>query len=93
MAGNILFNLKITDILYTYILGKTSSFKKLNLTNKDFRICVEIPIKAKSKKMTYTCLPSYERERIGGKKKVNPLKDGLLILSEIVKYFFKKNSI
>ncbi len=87
--GNVFFDLKITDILYTYILGKTSSFKKLDLKNNDFRICVEIPIKAKFKKMSYKCLPSYERERIGGKKKVNPLKDGLLILSEIVKYFFR----
>ena len=31
LAGNILFNLKITDILYTFILGKTSSFRNLNL--------------------------------------------------------------
>ena len=92
LSGNILFNLKITDILYTYILGKKSSFKNLNLSNFDFRICVEIPIKAKFKNMNYKCLSSYERERIGGKKKVNALKDGLLILSEIVKYFlrFKK---
>ena len=88
-AGNSLFNLKISDILYTFILGKTNSFKELNLSNGDFRICVEIPIKAKIKKMTYVCLPSFERERIGGKKKVNALKDGLLILSEIVKYFLK----
>ena len=89
LIGNILFNLKITDILYTFILGKTSSFKNLNLQNSDFRICVEIPIKAKFKNMKYLCLPSYERERIGGKKKVNALKDGLLILTEIVKYFFR----
>ena len=27
--------------------------------------------------------------RIGGKKKVNALKDGLLILIEIVKYFLR----
>ena len=87
--GNVFFDLKITDILYTYILGKTSSFKKLDLKNNDFRICVEIPIKAKFKKMSYKCLPSYERERIGGKKKVNALKDGLLILTEIVKYFLR----
>ena len=87
--GNILFNLKITDILFTYILGKTSSFKNLNLNNFDFRICVEIPIKAKFRKMNYICTPSFERERIGGKKKVNALKDGLLILSEIVKYFLR----
>ena len=90
LIGNVLFRLNITDILYTYILGKTSSLKKLNLMNHDFRICVELPIKAKLKKMTYSCLPSYERERIGGKKKVNALKDGLLILSEIVRYFFRK---
>ena len=89
--GNFLFKLKITDILYTFILGKTSSFKKLDLQNSDFRICVEIPIKSKSLKLRYICTPSYERKRIGGKKKVNPLKDGLLILIEIVKYFFKLN--
>ena len=87
--GNILFNLKITDILYTFIIGKTSSFKKLNLENSDFRICVEIPIKSKLYNLSYICCPSYERKRIGGKKKVNPLKDGLLILIEIVKYFLR----
>ena len=87
--GNFLFKLKISDILYTYILGKTSSFQKLDLKNYDFRICVEIPIRAKILNMEYSCIPSYERERIGGKKKVNAIKDGLLILSEIVKYFFK----
>ena len=87
--GNFLFKLKITDILYTYILGKTSSFKKLDLQNSDFRICVEIPIKSKTLELRYICTPSFERKRIGGKKKVNPLKDGLLILIEIVKYFFK----
>ena len=87
--GNFLFKLKISDILYTYILGRTSSFKKLDLKNYDFRICVEIPIKAKILNMEYFCIPSYERERIGGKKKVNAIKDGLLILSEIVKYFYK----
>tara|TARA_B100000900_G_scaffold367842_1_gene344631 strand:- start:1914 stop:2588 length:675 start_codon:yes stop_codon:yes gene_type:complete len=87
--GNFLFKLNITDILYTYILGKTSSFKKLNLQNSDFRICVEIPIKSKMLNFKYICTSSYERKRIGGKKKVNPLKDGLLILIEIVKYFLR----
>ena len=87
--GNFLFNLKISDILYTYILGKTSSFKDLKLKNFDFRICVEIPIKAKLQNMNYSCLPNYERNRIGGIKKVNALKDGFLILTEIVKYFLR----
>ena len=89
IVSNLLFNLKISDILFTYILGKTSSFKNLKLKNFDFRICVEIPIKAKLQNMNYTCLPSYERSRIGGKKKVNVLKDGFLIGTEILKYFLK----
>ena len=89
IASNFLFNLKISDILFTYILGKTSSFKNLKLKNFDFRICVEIPIKAKLQNMKYACLPSYERSRIGGKKKVNVLKDGFLIGIEILKYFLK----
>ena len=88
--GNIFFKLNISDILFTYILGKTESFKKLNLTNFDFRICVEIPIKAKNKNLYYDCIPSFERERIGGKKKVNAIKDGLFILSEMIKLYFKK---
>ncbi len=89
LLGNLLFNLKISDILYTYILGKTNSFKKLNLESYDFRLCVEIPIKAKRNNFDYMTAPSYERNRIAGKKKVNALKDGFLILLGILKYFFK----
>ena len=61
-VGNLLYNLNITDILYTYILAKSSSLKKLKLGNGDFRICVELPIKAKFSNFKYVCLPSH-RER------------------------------
>ena len=90
LTGNLFFKLSITDILYTYILGKSASFKKLNLKNHDFRICVELPIKANRLGLRYTSLPSHERSRIGGKKKVNALKDGFLILIEMISLFFKK---
>ena len=49
--GNLFFRLNLSDILYTYIIGKTSSFKSLTLNYNDFRICVEIPIRAKRRKM------------------------------------------
>ena len=88
--GNFLFDLKISDILYTYILGKTISFKKMKLESKDFRLCVEIPIKAKKMKLKYLCLPSYERCRIAGVKKVNAIKDGFLILLGILSFIGKK---
>ena len=86
--GNILYKLEISDILFTYILGKTDSFKQLNLFYNDFRLCVEIPIKAKRKGLKYTSIPCFERNRIGGKKKVNAIIDGFLILLAILKFIF-----
>lgn len=88
--GNIFFSLEITDILYTYVMGKTNSFNNLNLQSSDFTICVEFPIKAKRKGYNLGITPSYERSRIGGKKKVNAFKDGLLILFKMISMFFKK---
>ena len=87
--GNILFSLKITDILYTYLMGKTSSHKSLNIQSNDFRYCVELPIKMQLAKMRYQYFPSHEKKRIAGKKKVNAFKDGFLILIEMLKLFFK----
>ena len=86
--GRSLFSLNLSDILYTYVLGKTSKFKELNIKSNDFRFCVEFPIKIEISKMNYVSIPSYEKKRIGGKKKVNELKDGFLILLEIIKLFF-----
>jgi glycosyltransferase involved in cell wall biosynthesis len=87
--GNIFFSLKLSDILYTFLLGKTESFKKLDLNSKDFCLCVEMPIKAKKNKMSFIDIPSYERKRIAGKKKVNEFRDGFKILFYMIKSFFK----
>ncbi len=69
LIGRLLFSLKLNDILYTYVLGETSKFKKLNIKSNDFRFCVEFPIKIQISNMDYTSVPSYEKKRIGGKKK------------------------
>tara|TARA_B100000579_G_scaffold84009_1_gene65539 strand:- start:717 stop:1397 length:681 start_codon:yes stop_codon:yes gene_type:complete len=88
LLGKILFSLKLNDILYTFVMGKTTSFKKLNLQCGDFRFCVELPIKMQILGLQYRSIPSYERKRISGKKKVNAIKDGFLILLEMLKLFF-----
>ena len=87
--GNLLFSLKLSDILFTYILGKTKSFKLLNLKSKDFRLCVEIPISAKKMNFSYVDIPSYERKRIAGKKKVNEFRDGFKILFYMIGQFLR----
>lgn len=89
--GNLLFKLSLSDILYTYVLGKTISAKNLKLKYYDFRICVELPIKAKLNSLKFISCPSMERKRIAGKKKVNAVKDGFLILTAIIILFLKKS--
>ena len=84
---NLLFRLNISDVLFTYVMGKTSAFKSLDLKRKDFRFCIELPVLAKFKKYKFISKPSYERSRLTGRKKVNELKDGFLILLCILKMF------
>ena len=86
--GKIFFSLKISDILFTFVLGKTESFKKLNLQSNDFCLCVEMPIKAKKLKMNMIDIPSFERSRIAGKKKVNEFRDGFKILVYMIRSLF-----
>ena len=88
---NSMFRLKISDVLFTYVMGKTSAFKSLNFARKDFRFCIELPVLAKFKKYKLISKPSYERSRLSGKKKMNELKDGFLILLCILGMFvFRK---
>ena len=92
LLGKIFFKLKITDILYTYVLGDTKKVRELELLSPNFIFCVELPIKANQNKLKITTSKSNERARIGGKKKVNAFIDGLSILLGMFKLFFNKNS-
>jgi len=88
--GQIFFKLPITDILYTFIMGKTAKAKLLKLTMLDFSYCVEFPIKAHKNQMLLKSVPSFERKRIAGEKKVNAIKDGFIILKSLFFLYFTK---
>ena len=70
-------------------MGDTKKTQSLNLKEKSFPLCVELPILAKKNKNVIISLPSNERRRIAGKKKVNAFKDGFHILTAMIKLFFK----
>ena len=88
LMGKVLFKLPITDILYTFVVGRADKAKELNLSEKNFNFCVELPIKAKKLNMKMESTSSYERKRISGIKKVNEFKDGLSILINMIKLLF-----
>ena len=79
----------ITDILYTFVLGKTEKVKKLSLKEDDFRFCVELPVKAIKNNYLISSIAAHEKKRIAGKKKVNAIKDGFLILICLISLYFK----
>ena len=89
LFGKIFFNLPITDILYTFVLGNTKKVNSLKLNNSDFKFCVELPIKAFRKNINIISCYSHERPRIAGKKKVNEFLDGFKILTRLVELLFR----
>ena len=90
LMGRIMLNVKLSDILYTYVLCNTKKFKMLNIISQDFRFCIEFPYKVEQNKFKYSEIKSKEFKRKFGKKNVNEFKDGFLILTEVIKCFLKK---
>jgi len=71
-------------------LCNTKKFNKLKIASRDFRFCIELPYKVSQNHFKYTELKSKEFKRKFGVKNVNEFKDGLLILTEVIKCFLKK---
>ena len=84
--GKLFFNLNITDILYTFVIGNTKKIKKIKIKSKDFVLCVELQFFQRKNLKIGTS--NQMRDKIG-KKKVNALRDGYLILIGMIKLFFK----
>jgi glycosyltransferase involved in cell wall biosynthesis len=87
--GKVFFSLPISDILYTFVMGNSKIAKSLNLKEKSFSFCIELPIIAKRSGYNLISIPSNERSRIAGQKKVNAFRDGLKILISMIKIYFK----
>ena len=83
-------NIRLTDVLYTYVLCNTKKFNSIKFKNSDFRLCVELPHNVSKKSFKYTEISMFERRRLAGEKKVNEFKDGFLISMEIIRCFLSK---
>lgn len=85
---SVLFNFETTDALFLFLFGKKDCFEKLELKEKDFKICIEALVKAR---LEFKCeeIFSHEAKRIHGETKVNRLFDGLKILYSIINLYLK----
>ena len=92
LIGNLLFSLKISDILFTYVIAEKKIMENMSLKSNDYCLCTEIPLKTKRMNFSYTTHPCIERKRFAGKKKVKAFKDGIKILFSLVKNFFNSDS-
>jgi hypothetical protein len=88
--AKLFLKIKLSDVLFTYVLCNVKNFKKLQLKESDFRLCIELPLKVENNHFKYTEIAVRERKRFSGKKKVNELKDGFLILVKIIASLFNK---
>ena len=89
LTGRLFFNMKLYDILYAFYLSDVKKIKKLKLKQQDFSIALEVPLKIQYFNQTYTEIPSKERKRISGKKKVREFIDGFKLLKYMFFFFFK----
>ena len=80
----LLFNIKLSDILYTYVIFKKEAFLDLGINRNDTTFCIQLPYLVNLKKYSYIDFPSAERKRHSGVKKVNALIDGYKILKYII---------
>ena len=90
MFAKIFFKSKITDILYFYFMTKKNILIDMNLKSTDFCIALEIPLNASTKNYNIKCLPSHERKRYGGKKKVREFIDGFKLLFYMMRFYLNK---
>ena len=65
-------------------------FNELKFVIKRFYFMCRNANKSKEGGFKLSTIPSYERRRIAGTKKVNAFWDGLLILIKMIKMFFSK---
>ncbi len=93
LIGNLFFSLKISDLLFTYIVAETEILKKMELKSDNYNLCVEIPLKVKSMGIKYDCYPCIERKRFADKKKVKAFKVGFEILIYLIRSFINSNFI
>lgn len=85
---NLLFCSNITDTLVMYRIFKKSLITDLKIDTKSPSYGSQLLLRAFKKKLKVGEIPGDEPKRIGGVRKMHPLKNGFIELCMILKEFF-----
>lgn len=85
---NLLFGVKITDSLVMYRAFKRNIVKDLGIDTKTVSWGTQLLVRTIKKKLKIAEIPGDEPPRIGGTRKMHPLRNGLSELTMIMKEFF-----
>ena len=89
---NVLYGSRLTDLCYGFRAYRTECLRSLDLKCSGFNIDAEIMAKSLKSGLKVAEVPSFERRRQFGNSKMHALRDGLRILSTIVKVRFSWNT-
>ncbi len=87
---NLLFGARITDSLVMYRAFKRSIVSDLEIHTKTVAWGTQLLLRAIKKRLEIGEIPGDEPPRIGGVRKMNPLRNGLFELAMITKEFLKR---
>jgi glycosyltransferase involved in cell wall biosynthesis len=84
---NLLFGSKLTDVFVMFRAYKKDSIIKLGIDTNDCSWATQLLLRAIKKNLRIGEIPADEPVRIGGMRKMSPLKNGLRELAEVIKEF------
>lgn len=76
---NLIHGVGLSDALYFYFAARKSVFESLDMQSLGFEYCAEFSVKAHRGGHTFHQIPSKEKSRRAGKKKVRIIADGFRI--------------
>jgi len=85
---NLLFRIRITDLLVMYRAFRKELVGELKINTKALCWQTQTLLRASKKKLRIGEIPCDEPARIGGKRKMHPLKNGISELLMIMREFF-----
>lgn len=88
---NLLYKQKVTDLLVIYRAFKKNLVNELNIEHDGISWTTKMMCRAAKSKKKIREIPGNEPKRIGGVRKMNPIKNGFAELIMIIKEFQRKN--